>query len=243
MNPKSLKNKISQLLYAKETKNVLLAIQLAKSQNIDLNLKEYLTFDNSYSAKVLSKSILKEGEEKWINDQQIFSELVSILETTNLFYYVTEFEKIPFLKNLTHLSLCKMNSKKLPKGLYQLKNLEKLRILNSKLSLIEMGISKLSKLEKLILNNNEIKEIPLDISYLSKLKYLSLNCNKLNAFPKGILNLTKLEHLDISFNNIKTIPDQLYKMQNLKRLYIQQNPLPKTTIRKLIKLLPNSEIK
>lgn len=94
-------------------------------------------------------------------------------------------------------------------------------------------------------NLNKIASIPSKIENLQKLKVLGIGCNKLQSLPIELSQLKLLDSLDISFNvnlNIKKEMDILQKLTSLKYLNIIATKWDSTSLEKLQKALPTTEI-
>ncbi|WP_052595470.1 leucine-rich repeat domain-containing protein [Aureispira sp. CCB-QB1] len=175
--------------------NIELALQLAKSQNITINLTKYTKLYRWLSYLV---------EEQFIDTPLLMFQEILSLEVLD--YNLSQLKKIPtsieFLSNLKILIL----------SLNQLRTLPR-------------TIGNLSRLESLYLNFNQLKKIPTELKKLQQLKKLRLNNNYIQKFPKPILSLVNLEHLDLSCNQIKELPLNIHQLYKLKQFNLSGNPI------------------
>lgn len=105
-------------------------------------------------------------------------------------------------KNITGLSLFKMDLETFPKEIIQINNLQYLN-----------------------LAWNFLETIPNSISSLTFLREKDLIGNHLTIIPDSIIDMKNLEVIDLSFNNLRIIPECISQMDSLRLLKLIRNDI------------------
>ncbi|NHI94621.1 MAG: leucine-rich repeat domain-containing protein [Candidatus Lokiarchaeota archaeon] len=142
-----------------------------------------------------------------------------------LLHYISSFEQVDGLDQLTQLAKLKCWSKELKKisNLEGLKNLKTLEIHHAKLEKIE-GLDALSHLEKLLLDDCNFSKIE-GLEHLPILKTLDIYDTNLKRIS-GLDALVNLEELNLYNCNISKI-EGLDNLKNLKMLSLRNNDITK----------------
>jgi len=172
------------------------------------------------------------------------------------------------LTKLTNLNLDNNKLKALPVEIGLLKNLKSLRVGINPLEYVPASIGQLSKLEELNLGTDSLNtfppeigqlknlliiyldhnklgltdSLPDEIGQLSKLNELDLANNYLKALPVSIGQLKNLRDLNLSNNQLTDLPAEIGQLKNLHNLILAGNPIPRTVLARITKLLPNCRI-
>ena len=130
------------------------------------------------------------------------------------------------LKQMTVLSLQRLQLSKIPSEFSELTHLRALCLSHNKLRMWPKALCDLHNLEKLYLDNNVLEVPPeFEIGRLSKLNFLSLSNNKLQFCPSEIAFLHNLETLYLDGNKLDKIPAQIEKLEKLSELSLDRNPI------------------
>ena len=146
---------------------------------------------------------------------------------------------------LSNLQIIRANSNRIaeiPKELGLLKFLEELSLANNNLKTLPVELYNLKNIRILNLESNKLSKINIEVNNMDKLVSLNLNNNKLTYLPKQIGGLQNLILLNISNNNIKQLPSEIQNLKNLKLLYIENTLISYQEVKRIKKLLPNTEV-
>ncbi|MBL4648194.1 MAG: leucine-rich repeat domain-containing protein [Aureispira sp.] len=226
---------LMNLIRSGSTLNIELALQLAKSQDIVLNLSSYTKLYTWLDYFVQGISI---------NNPQALLEELFELEVLNL--SLSQQKKIPpfigLLSNLRVLILSLNNLTSLPKTIGQLVQLESLHLSHNKLKRLPSGIQNLQQLKTLKLGNNQIEKLPSSIFKIKNLEHLDLEYNQITRLPLGIGQLYKLKTLNLQHNPMIDLPQSLCSLTNLKKLVLPAHFAQKSSSIELINKLPTCAI-
>jgi Leucine-rich repeat (LRR) protein len=226
---------LMNLIRSGSTLNIELALQLAKSQDIALDLSNYTKLYAWLDYFVQGLPIS--------NYQALLEELFE-LEVLNL--SLSQQKKIPpfigLLSNLRVLILSLNNLTSLPQTINQLTQLESLHLSHNKLKRLPSGIQNLQQLKTLRLGNNEIKKLPSSILQISNLEHLDLEYNQITRLPLDIGQLYKLKTLNLKHNPIVDLPQSLRFLTKLEKLVLPAHLAQKSSSIELIKKLPTCTI-
>lgn len=175
------------------------------------------------------------------------------------------FDELPRLKDL---SIAGGSVSILPPSIYRLKHLQRLWFPNHRIQTIPDSLAGLVSLSTLCLTGNPIRTLPASIGNLDSLMILDLGGTRLESIPTSMSGLTRLRHLylngipSLDFertievllplesleelylheNGLRSIPSRLEQFTQLRKLNLQLNPLTKSSVDSLRKLMPNTEI-
>ena len=158
--------KILDLLHSPDEKNIVLGVELAKSQGDKKIEKEYLELYQYFFDPDVTR---------------IEPKHIAELNRPNANLEGGYGKKLPKsiwrLARLESLDLSRANLTSLPKEIGQLKKLKYLILRNGRLKTLPKSIGKLSELEALILPNNDIRHLPSSLKKLKSLTFLDLSDN------------------------------------------------------------------
>lgn len=146
------------------------------------------------------------------------------------------------LTNLIRVNLFNNHLTELGREFEDLKSLLILDLSSNHLESITSSIAQLTHLEDLNLNKNELTKLPSEIGQLSKLKKLSIRSNQLSELPIEIGLCKNLEHLDLSLNELSNLPLEISQLKKLKSLNLSGNKLDKRSQKKIVSILPSTQI-
>jgi Leucine-rich repeat (LRR) protein len=172
------------------------------------------------------------------------------LENTNFENdtFICDDVKLPPLdsiKHITYLDLYDPLFGNLPKDIGKLENLKVLTLTtNVAMTKIPSEIAELKNLEELNFTKAfKLKQLPPEICDLPKLKKLTVAWGGvLTAVPDSIGKLQELEVLDLGHNQLTTLPASIKELKKLKTLVLWANPISKTELARIKKMLPNTKI-
>jgi hypothetical protein len=220
--------KIYQLLYTREIEHVELAVQLAKSINIDL-LAPYREL-----TKILNETDVKlfpyDPQEDELKQLHV---LLFIREAS--FGYGLYHRHAPYSYAEANKRLRCYNAQ-LPKELIYLHFLKILKVYNPKLQSLPEDIDRLKFLHQLVVHQGKIRKLPARLFNLEHLNTLCISSNELECIPKEIAQLQKLSRLNLSANCLQSLPEEMSMLKNLEYLYLEGNCL--TSVPDFIYQLP-----
>lgn len=193
------KQKIIQLLQTGTLENIRLALNLEKSQKVDL-------------------------ADFWQACIELFFGLKSELTAEDLVYLFST----PQL-DWAHIALHHQNPSRyrveqpsllapvepldnLPEGLTYLGQLEKVFLSGNNLTELPDFIGNWTELKELHLSNNRLTEIPWAVAELKKLERLDLSGNPVQYLPRGLKKLSNLKELCLEFTPLSA--DQVEDLRN-----------------------------
>lgn len=208
-------NKLEQLVFTFEQKNVILAKELAISQNFDLEqaLKtkyaELITFFDLYRQHSEAETFL-----------------------------------IDFVCNLTdeYCDITETGIVNFPKYFNLMTNLKYFYLSNNNITLNE-DFFKLKALKRIYLGNCMLTEIPKEIQQFENLRVINLMGNVLKTIPKEFAKLDKLYRLFLSYNPLEDIPDEILEMKNLRVLHIIGTKIPEERLKYIKDSMPQTKVK
>lgn len=133
---------------------------------------------------------------------------------------------------------------KLPKEILNANCIESMKIKRNFLTEFPVGLLKQNDLKKIDLSLNKITKFP-DIKTPTQVVSLNLSGNQIKEIPASIKLFTNLEHLYLEdMESLEKIHDDIKELKKLKHLVIKKTPVGRsyTKSRKLIKLLPNTQV-
>lgn len=142
------------------------------------------------------------------------------------------------------LNIERQRFSKLPKEILNATCVETINMTRNFLTKFPMELLKQTDLKKIDLSYNKIKTFP-NIKTPSQIVSLNLSGNKIKEIPASIKLFTNLEHLYLEdMESLEKIHDDIQELKKLKHLVIKKTPVGRsyTKSRKLIKLLPNTQV-
>ena len=152
-------------------------------------------------------------------------------------------EQSIIFSNLKVIRINYTNLDTFPVFIREYKTLVELDLSNNKIKSIPHWIVELEYLESINLENNRLDSINLSTFKLINLRKLDLNNNQISLIPSQIEGLKQLEILNLESNKLKKLPKQIKSLNNLKKLMLWYNFLGKNEIKKIKKLLPNTNVR
>lgn len=134
---------------------------------------------------------------------------------------------LPYIKNITKLSLRRNNFGHFPLSILGLSKLLYLDLSENQLVFIPTEISDLTDLKEIYLCGNDFSSLPEGINDLKNLKTLSISGNELTNLQTLIGKLRYLNYLDLRGNRFSKFPPQILKLKKLENLYLGGNELSK----------------
>jgi len=144
--------------------------------------------------------------------------------------------------SVKHLYLDEKGYSTVPPEIKQFINMDYLSLAGNKITQLPQWLSQNDNVVFLCLDGNQIEVIPSRLLEMKKLKWLYLAGNKISSLPPDIGKLNTLLELDLANNNLTDIPDEISQLTNLGVLSLGQNRLSPSTISRVQKLLPNTQI-
>jgi Leucine-rich repeat (LRR) protein len=226
---------LMNLIHSGSSPNIELALQLAKGQNIALDISNYTKLYAWLDYFVLGVHM---------NSPKAMLEELFELEVLNL--TLSQQKKIPtfigLLSNLRILILSLNNLKSLPKTIGQLAQLESLHLNFNKIKRLPPEIKNLQQLKKLKLENNLIEKFPSNILQLHNLEHLNLENNQIAILPRNIGQLSQLRTLNLNHNPIKALPSSFQFLTKLEKLILPAHLAQKASSIQYTKELTNCTI-
>jgi hypothetical protein len=170
---------------------------------------------------------------------------ISVLKNDTFVCYDTKLPPLDSIKHITYLDLYDPLFGNLPKDIGKLENLKVLILAtNVAMTKIPSEIAELKNLEELNFTKAfKLKQLPPEICDLPKLKKLTVAWGGLlTAVPDSIGKLKELEVLDLGHNQLTTLPASIKELKKLKTLVLWANPISKTELARIKKMLPNTKI-
>lgn len=152
-------------------------------------------------------------------------------------------ESIINMTNLVNLKVNENRIKSLPKNFSNLSKLNSLNINDNEIVNLPDDIFSMESLEEILAYGNPIESLPECKTKNVKLFWVACSDGKIKSIPKSIYMLEQLEYLNLKNNQITTIPDELGQLKNLKTLILTGNPISAEEKERIMKLLPNTEIR
>ena len=188
--PMPHQEKILDLLHSPDEKNIVLGVELAKSQGDKKIEKEYLElyqyFFDPDVTRIEPKHIAELNRPSFYSRRKYGSKLP---------------KSIRRLVRLESLDLSHANLTALPKEIGQLHNLKELNLSFNRLKKLPSVIGQLKQLKFLALYDNRLKTLPTSIGKLSQLESLVLPKNDIRYLPSSLKKLKSLAFLDLSDNH------------------------------------------
>jgi Leucine-rich repeat (LRR) protein len=131
----------------------------------------------------------------------------------------------------------------LPK-MHKLKRLKKLCLAHNQISLQNIDFEQFGNLEVLdYACQDRLNIIPAlkKIAKSPKLKELNLYSNNIKYIPKEIALFDSLEALYLFNNKVKKLPLEITKLTKLKMVFLRQNPIDTLAIKKIERIMANTD--
>lgn len=113
---------------------------------------------------------------------------------------------------------------------------------NVSVQALPLEVSYMDKLTHLDLSYNFLDNLPPGIGLCERLEWLNLSQNNFEEFPVGLYDSLTLEMLDLSHNYLRQLPDDIAVIETLQQLILTGNPLPLEEVKRVKKLLPQTEV-
>lgn len=139
------------------------------------------------------------------------------------------------------LDLSGQNYSMIPEDVFKYQNLSALILNNNPITSLA-GINKLSHLTDLEVGNARLQEVPNEVGELKSLQVLQLYRNQIESIPAGVGKLNELRSLNLSGNKINSFSEEINKLTKLEWLELRGNQLTSQERKRLIKLLPQTDI-
>lgn len=218
-----------KLIHTGEKENISLAIELAKSQEINLDFRPYLDLfklmKSTYPFRNYIRKVDSDLEDILhcilnIKNLKFFQDMVTS-NIGNYFY---------LLHNLERVSISNFDTPVLPSTFCTFPHLKQLILNNYKktLRLLPQQIGQLEYLEQLTVQYLGQTQLPNSITGLSRLKSLHLETETyLHELPENFEQLENLQELSLSFKEpidaLKSI-EQIAGLKQLRSLYLSIEP-------------------
>lgn len=208
--------KINQLVHTKDETNILLALQLAKSQGMAEEPFLYKALINRWLSIPVNE-LFKKGY------------FLTLTYRNSLRLSHCRIKSIPsHIKKLPHLASFDLSNnpvKVIPPVIGELKNLKYLNLSDTLISNLPAEIGKLQELETLILSSSLIKELPPEIGQLKNLHSLDLSNTPITHLPKEIGQLKNLKIVNLSDSSVNKLPPEIRGLKNLHTLDLSNAPI------------------
>jgi Leucine-rich repeat (LRR) protein len=227
-------HKIYKLIYSCEQENIELALQLAKSIDLDIispyrRLWEWL---DEYS--LVDQFPKPENEVDilymLLNVDFLYIDSVSPSynhKKRNFYHLPFEFAYLHFL---TFLHISNPNLQEIPSNIHKIPFLKRITVNFGRFKTLPPNLFLLEKLKELQIQWTSLEEIPAEIKQLQSLETLDLSFNQLRELPSTIVELSTLRELNLTGNHFTEIPEFIYQMPRLCLVNLDENRIPEAAL-------------